>query len=320
MSMLLRGAMSAVLLAASAPALAGPIQALKDYNLIVFSDTTLQSQVEGAVYVDGNYNAGSVQVASKGTNAQGASLVVTGNVTNNPKVKTGDAYVGGTSQRIDFQGGGGTRKALVDVPGGLLNHADFVRLSSDLFLLDAGISYDRYSPGDHMNGFVIAPGLPDENGVSVIALSADFFPNTGKIRFAAGADALDTIIINVAGATINFRGWQAAGVELADNIIWNFFEATEVSFLEQSWGTVLAPNARVQTNSQMSGSIVALSSAIGGQLRAPTYAGNFAFPEPVLPEPGPGTDIPEPAMLGLVAAGLGLLAWRRRAVKNGGAD
>ncbi|WBX83347.1 PEP-CTERM sorting domain-containing protein [Sphingosinicella microcystinivorans] len=39
-----------------------------------------------------------------------------------------------------------------------------------------------------------------------------------------------------------------------------------------------------------------------------------------MPEPGPGTDIPEPATLGLVAAGLVLLAWRRRAVKNGGAD
>jgi len=224
----------AALLAATS-AVASPIQALKDYNLIAFSDVTLSSDIEGAVYVDGNYNAGAVQVAAKGTNAQNASLVVTGNVSNNAKVKRGDAYVGGSvSPAIDFQGGGGSTKALSDLPGGTLKKSDFIQFSADLAALDAGVSYDRYSAGDHMNGFLITPSVPNENGVSVISLSADFFPNTGKIKFSSTANDIDTIIVNVAGSAINFKGWEAAGNALADNIIWNFFEATEVSFLDQT--------------------------------------------------------------------------------------
>lgn len=306
MNIMLRGALSAALLVVAAPAFANPIQAMKDYNLIVFSDTALQTNVEGAVYVEGNLNAGSAMVANKATNANRASLVVTGDLSNNPKVKTGDAYVGGkVSPKIDFQGGDGKQKVLSDLPGGPLDRVDFLKLSADLAALDAGVSYDRNSPGDHKNGFVIAPGVPDANGVSVISLSADFFANTGKIRFDKSAEALDTIIINVAGTSIDFRGWEAAGTALADNIIWNFFEATQVSFLEQSWGAVLAPDARVQTNSQLSGSIVAKSSGIRGQIRGPGYGGNFAFATP-LPDAG----IPEPAALGLFAIGLGVLIWR----------
>ncbi|MBB4630504.1 collagen-binding domain-containing protein [Sphingosinicella soli] len=304
---------TALTLAASA-ASASPIQALKDYNLIVFSDVKLSSDIEGAVYVDGNYNAGAVQVASKGTNAQKASLVVTGNVSNNAKVKRGDAYVGGSvSPSIDYQGGGGSTKALADLPGGTLKQSDFVQFSADLAALDAGVSYDRYSPGDHMNGFLIAPAVPGDNGVSVISLSADFFPNTGKIKFASSASDIDTIIINVAGTAINFKGWEAAGNALADNIIWNFFEATEVSFLDQTWGSVVAPLAMVRNVTPINGSVVASAVQLRGELHLPNYGGNFAFPET-------GADIPEPATLGLVAAGLGLLAWRRRKSKNGGAN
>ena len=234
-------AVVAALLFASSSALASPIQALKDYNLIAFSDVTLSSDIEGAVYVDGNYNAGAVQIASKGTNAQKASLVVTGNVSNNAKVKRGDAYVGGSvSPAIDFQGGGGSTKALGDLPGGTLKKSDFIQFSADLAALDAGVGYDRYSPGDHMNGFLITPSLPNESGVSVISLSADFFPNTGKIKFSSSAK-------------------------------------------------------------------------LRGELHHAPYGGNFEFPDN-------GTDIPEPASLGLVAAGLGFLAWRRRAAKKGSAD
>ncbi len=300
--------LTAALVIVATPVLASPIQALKDYNLIVFSDTTLVSDIEGAVYVDGNYNAGAVPVASKGTNAQKASLVVTGNVSNNAKVKTGDAYVGGTtSPAIDFQGGGGSTKSLADLPGGKFKKSDFVQFSADLAALDAGVSYDRYSPGDHMNGFLITPSVPNESGVSVISLSADFFPNTGKIKFSSSANTIDTIIINVAGTTINFRGWEASGNALADNIIWNFFEATEVSFLDQTWGSVVAPLATVKNFTPINGSVIANAVQLRGELHLPNYGGNFEFP---------GTDVPEPATLGLVAAGLGLLAWRRRTAKN----
>ncbi len=303
-------AVTAALAASASAAHAGPLQAIKDYNLIAFSDTKLSSSIEGAVYVDGNLNTGSVQVASKGTNAGGTSLVVTGAVTNNPKVKTGDAYVGAGSSKIDFQGGGGSSKTIKDLPGGLFAQADFVDLSKSLSMLDAHVTYDRYSPGDHMNGFVLAPAVPGDKGISVISLSADFVPETGKIRVAGGSDALDTIIINVAGAEIEFRGWQAAGTALADKIIWNFSEATQVNFREQSWGTVLAPNAQVKTNSQMYGAVVADSVALGGSLRLPLYGGDFAFPE--IPDTGGNNPIPEPSSLALAAAGLGILAWRAR--------
>jgi len=76
---------------------------------------------------------------------------------------------------------------------------------------------------------------------------------------------------------------------------------------------VVAPLATVKNFTPINGSVVANAVELRGELHLPGYGGNFEFPDT-------GTDIPEPASLGLVVAGLGFLAWRRRAEKNSAAD
>ena len=146
---------------------------------------------------------------------------------------------------------------------------------------------------------------PNASGVAVFDISSALLSTSRNIVFS-DTSATNTIIINVSGSSFTDTTNFNANAFLDTHIIWNFEDATSLSF--QGWnGTVLAGNASVTNSSAMNGTLYAKNFNGNGELHDDAFAG-------VLPTSNTPSAVPEPATYALFLSGLllMLLAYRRR--------
>ena len=336
-------------------AVAGPVEALeamRDYNLIVFDDFRLNHDIQGGIYVDGNLSNGNMVGSNFTSYSGGSGLTVTGNVTGqNIKVKNSDVRIGGSvSGSIEVQDSGsayigGSTPGTVRLTGNtqgrtvqtndanavpVLDRADFFGLSADLASRAAETSYSGADIRDR-NNFRITVADQNNDGIGIVNLAADFFSNVNSYGlFGEGLSSLDTIIINVAGTNLDINAnWQTGGLMsnlfASQHIIWNFFEAEVLNFGTQIFGSVLAPGAHVTNRTPIDGTLVAGSFAQDGQVHLPGYVGTaLSFAPPPQLRPGPEgipadsgfVEVNEPTAVGLLGLGLLFIAGlsRRRTI------
>ena len=90
---------------------------------------------------------------------------------------------------------------------------------------------------------------------NAIASEAQFGPNTRIVEaslqelqsggYSIDLSSADTVIINVSGTSGNFQMNPLGGTGFAENVIWNFFEATNINVNSVIVGHILAPYARM---------------------------------------------------------------------------
>jgi choice-of-anchor A domain-containing protein len=114
----------------------------------------------------------------------------------------------------------------------------------------------------------------------------------------------DAIVINVAGtrvslpSSINFNNGSGLGA----NVIWNFFEATSINLGSKSWyGSVLAPQAHLQMNNFIEGSVVARSLNQNGAIRMGSLTAPGLYVDQMR------AAIPEPATWAMMILGFGAI-------------
>ena len=334
----------AVVFGAQAPAQAGPVtalEAMRDYNLIVFDDFDLRHDIQGSIYVGGNLT-GNNMVGSNNTRYTGtAGLTVAGDVkASGIKVKNGDfyaggnvsglveiqdggsAYVGGTvasnSVRLTGNTSGRAMEAGSDAARGkLLDVSDFLALSADLASREADIRYTAADVRDR-NNFRLQLADTNGDGLTVLHLDDGFLGALSSYGFYGDDIAgLGTIVVNVAGKNNSLgANWQQGGLPdnlfASQNIIWNFYEAEVLTFDRQIFGSVLAPGARVSNVTPIDGTLVAGSFTQNGQVHLPGFTGDISFPSTLRPAV-PAEEIPEPLSVALLGMGLvGVACLRRR--------
>lgn len=338
-------------------AVAGPVEALeamRDYNLIVFDDFRLNHDIQGGIYVDGNLSNGNMVGSNFTSYSGGSGLTVTGNVTGqNIKVKNSDVRIGGSvSGSIEVQDSGsayigGSTPGTVRLTGNtqgrtvqtndanavaVLDRADFFGLSADLASRAAEASYSSADILDR-NNFRITVADQNNDGIGIVNLAADFFSSVNSYGlYGSDLSSLDTIVINVAGTVVDISAnWQTGGLAsnlfASQHIIWNFFEAEVLNFGTQIFGSVLAPGAHVSNRTPIDGTLVAGSFTQDGQVHLPGYAGTSLSFATTPQRPGPSPEgstqdstilVSEPAALGLLGFGLlGIAGLRRRRMDNG---
>lgn len=320
---------------ASAAMIATPVTSalaqLQEWNLVTFNNFTAGSEVEGRVFVGGNYiGQSNEQFNFKGTNSAngtGAITVVGSASGDKIDITNGDYIVGGNStvNVLERHGNnvyaGGTIQAQTangtPMTSGLAaSNPDFTNtlnsqkasLVNSLTSLSNNLKAltDTASLNYSYNNSVTYTATSNFN---VLSTTIDKLNQYAVNEINIASQNGKTTIINVAGTSgtldknFNYNG-------SSNNIIWNFYEATNLTL--GNWqGTVLATKADFVKDNQgnLQGSVVAKSAAIYGELH------NYAFQGDLSSVGSSTSAMPEPATWAMLILGFGLIghSMRRRA-------
>jgi choice-of-anchor A domain-containing protein len=273
---------------------------LQDFNGVVYTNASTPSDVEGALVVGGNLEAATIYNSPNGTNTpiNFGALTVYGNTSGNPinLDNGGNAYVGGTkAATINFNGGG----KYISAPGYAIT--DFESPLDALSLALAALAPTASTPVTGNNEVFNA--VAGANGIAVFDLTAAQLATIPS--FSVNLNGASTVVFNVSGASATDSANESNATNGADNIIWNFYNATSVALNTQIGGTVLAPEATVSNGNQIDGVLVANAWNGSGELHEYAFDGTL-----------PSTSVAEPASLALVGVGLFGLGWVRQRTKR----
>jgi choice-of-anchor A domain-containing protein len=298
---LLLGSITSIMTVSAASA--GPLAAstiLDDFNAIIYSNAFTSADVEGAAVIGGNLTAATIFNHPTGTQPLGfGALTVYGNTSGNSiNINDGgSAYVGGSKgASINFNGGGG----YIDTPGTTI--AGFSTPLDALSLSLSQLTPTGSLPTTGNNEVITA--VPGANGIAVIDLTA--VQLAAIPSFSINLNGASTLVFNVLGALATFNANESNAIATADNVIWNFFDATSVNLSTRIGGTVLATDALVTNDNQIDGTLVANSWTGQGELH--DYGFDGTLPTASVPEPAAMT------ILGVGLFGLGTLRRRRRSI------
>ena len=147
---------------------------------------------------------------------------------------------------------------------------------------------------------------PGANGVAVFDVTAAQLAAIPSYQI--NLNGATSVIFNVSGSSLNWNANYESSDAADTKIIWNFYQATSLTFNTLIGGTVLAPDAAVTNNNQIDGTLVANSWTGQGELHEYGFTGT-------LPTSTTTVAVPEPAALVLLIGGL-LVVWRMRAHKS----
>jgi choice-of-anchor A domain-containing protein len=288
----------AIAMTGSAAVAATPLSALtdlKDFDLIVYGNATTPSDIEGASVIGGNFSGATVYLNPNGVTLPTgySALTVYGSTSGNAinMNNGGSAYVGGTKgAKINFNGGG----KYVSAPPNTI--ADFESTLDTFSTSLSQLSATSTLPTTGNNEVIKA--TPNSNGVAIFDISASQLDQIPSYKI--NLNGASTVVFNVSGATVNFNANDESGTTAADNIIWNFYQATSVDLGTQIAGSVVAPLANVTNGNQIDGTLVAKSFTGQGEVHEYSFSG--ANP---LPTGGPIQPLPEPATWAMMVMGLG---------------
>ncbi len=278
-------------------------EVLNQFNLVVFGDHSLNSQVHGRAFVGGDLVGGS------------GSMTTTNYVL--PPSGFADVTVAGDvrSGDVNTKGGASVQIGGAIVGPGKVNNAGSVQtgvagLGTVAAELEATLKQASQDIRDQAANAALS-AFNGTQGWQVVGLTGE------QTVVSIAAEALDrnelnitlngalSILINVSGTSINLSKTFNTLESIGANVIWNFHEATSLTIGNRWVGSVLAPLATVTNGNNIHGTLVAAAFNQGGQVHQQAWEGEL-----------PGGDIPAavplPAAGWLMLASLGALPGLRR--------
>lgn len=276
---------------------------LSDWNLLVETNMTTSSHVDGSTKIGGNLSASagvfSMHLVTAPANV---GLAVGGNITGNLQINNGgNLRLTGTNSGSVIFNGGGTTIPDPGIPASVA--ADFAYLDSLSAMLTTLTPNGTLDGAGNLNA---VPTLIDGQLVAVYNLNASSFTSLGQLNLNFGA--ANTVILNVSGAPSGNVSFVAppnliGGFSQANSskILWNLYDASSVTVNNSFNGALLAPGADLQVlGGGMNGTVAVHSlSNQNAEIRRFNYTGYV----PVVPEPSSGVL--------LAAAALVLGGWYR---------
>ncbi|MDO9487225.1 MAG: choice-of-anchor A family protein [Sphingomonadaceae bacterium] len=352
---MIRTSFAALMMLAAAPAFAGPLGIAGDYNEFVIGNSNRQYvDTHGKVAVGGNLQLNGVAIASQMPTGSTTNLVVGGNLTasngtingstivggnvsyNNPTIN-GNLSAGGSVTFNPNSGGSVNNGGTItygtsfikpnwmnppSVQGSVTQPIDFGAAAASLTALSqAQVGTNDLTATFQWSQLFFTGGA----GLNVYGITEAMLEGANG-GFNINAPSGATVIINVPGQNLSLlnTGMNLTGGITLDRILWNFYEATSLTFAGSWNGSVLATQAAASANyGGMNGNlIVAALHGYGGPATASSLETHTNFNgqatyfsgemRPVgSPDPDPDP-VPEPGTLALFGLGAMLAGISRR--------
>ncbi|RYZ96515.1 MAG: choice-of-anchor A family protein [Moraxellaceae bacterium] len=285
---------------------------LSDYNLILSDDFNVSGgsgHIEGKAFIGGNVVKGSVFAQHINKSSTENTVKVVGNFASNSAMHVEAGYVAYQGNFTgptnicngNSMGSSGCVKKITDGSLTTEKAAILTELNSEANYfkgLSASIGTSIF--GDSNNKTFKYSGAATD--LAVFTISATDLANLNwNVDFGSAVN----LLINVTGNVFNAGNAHVNGFQnRANNVLWNFSDATNLNFGDSWYGSILALNATINTNSNLNGAIAAKSYIGNGEIH--DYHWNYTPPKP----PKPPVKVPEPSTLLLSLLGLGLVLLR----------
>ncbi|MGF1682356.1 collagen-binding domain-containing protein [Photobacterium minamisatsumaniensis] len=293
--------------------LAGPIDLLNNYQLIVFNDLESTSEVDGKALIMGDLNgtASNYTTQQPQALANEVGLVVGGDLNVNVQVNNGySAIVGGNNNGVvSLNGVGGVLTSDTSSYNFAQIQTDLLQYSSFLASLSSNSLLTQPSACCGNASFDVGSSVGHDLAVFNID-SSDLFENPFVQSYSLNLNtqAPSAIVINVAGTDIDDSTYTANAISefvnsaISELIIWNFHQSETLNLTKAIYGNVLAPLATLTNHTEIKGSVVVNKHYQYGKIWGPIFSG-------AMPDDTPF--IPEPTTSSVIALGLFVLGWRQ---------
>lgn len=300
---------------------------MQQFNLVVFGSATSTSDVDGRSFIGGSVSGGTYATSNLMTSSYPGLIVkgVVGGSIANSTINNGSSAIMGSSSNTSYNGAGVTYVAGT-VQGGNFNQQRLTSLSqnttlqaevnasnsltsttmkSSLGSLSSQLSKLQATGSYSVNNKnkVTFNATANKSGIAVLDLTgSNSTALTAFKEFAFNVDkSISTLVFNVDSTNISIAANFLANSsqKLASNIIWNFYNATQISLSNQFGGSILAPNASLTNYNEINGGVYVNSLTQRGSINLATFNG-------VLPA------VPEPETYLLLCLGAALLFWRHK--------
>lgn len=280
---------------------------LGDYNLITTGDVSYQSDVQGRVLIGGTLKSNNFTF---GGHLGTPPLTPPAGIFN--ALGSGVANLNNNGKNFIFGSGGPIGGQVAD-PGATSAYTN--GLTSYLSGVSAG--YSSLIANSTINAtnrnqivFSATPTTIDGQSVAVFSVDQSFFTQSGTVTQLNGLTSGETVVINVTGSgALNFSSGlnfsAFANAKDSANIIFNFENATALNGIGNLSASILAPNAVLNTNNSLVGSVYVNSITKVGEIDQPfsngtEVTGFQGYTPQVVPEPGSAVLL----LSGLAAAGV----------------
>jgi choice-of-anchor A domain-containing protein len=252
---------------------------LENYNLVVFEDLDASVNIAGKAFIGGDLIGPSSTFASQLTQQQGEDyLVVAGSITGNAKNinNGGNVRFGGElNANVNLNGGGD----LVYDPTISTVAAENVVRSLSADLAELTVNSTAYLPTSKPGAAKLVANA-NTDGVAVFTIEDGnaLLSNSLVQQIELEANGASTIVINLRGSDIVFDSGNLVGElnsgNTAASIIWNFPDATKLTIQRSIAGIILAPEAKLTNQSNITGSVVVAEILAAGSILNNGYVEN----------------------------------------------
>lgn len=292
---------------------------MANWNVITVKNAQINNEFEGRAYIGGNLTADNQAAIGHSLSATNISLAVAGNITANNyiNVQNGSVVVGGTSAAHFNMNGGGTVSLGSPVPAAI-SPVSVLTSSSLYWSTLAGNSTITTNGANQINFNTVA----NSAGLAIVNVTGAQTFNAGLNGFNLNLGAgVTTVLVNINAGSINWNNGGFFGNFQTDfgrgNVVFNFYNATNVYLGNQFEGYIVAPNATVTLGNNVDGGVMASNLVANSEIHEPNRNSSAASFYGTLPNAVAVTPAPEPAGLALLSTGAVLwAASRRRFGKN----